>query len=250
MKQSKFGIPYRRACLVCARRGLEHIRIEGIDCHIGSQLTELDPIAEALGRVADLVERLETDGIALKHVDVGGGIGIRYGSEETPPDLEDYARAVTTVFPDRRVKLLFEPGRMLTGNAGLLLTRIEYLKKGADRNFAIIDAAMNDLVSPALYDAWHEVRPVRRGEATDRYDLVGPVWKRETFGEGSPLPAREGELLAIMSAGAYGMSMASNYNSRPRAAEVMIDGESVHLVRERETVGDLFAGERRLPATE
>jgi diaminopimelate decarboxylase len=253
LKQNKFGIPYSDAPALYARaREMAHIRIEGIDCHIGSQLTELDPIAEALEKLADLVARLETDGIALKHVDVGGGIGIRY-QEETPPPIADYAATVLRVFGDGRRKLLFEPGRMLTGNAGLLLTRIEYLKKGADRNFAIIDAAMNDLVRPALYDAWHEVvtveAPTGRGEAADRYDIVGPVCETGDFiARDRPLAVREGELLAIMSAGAYGMSMASNYNSRPRAAEVLVDGETSFVIREREQLSDLIAHERRLPA--
>jgi diaminopimelate decarboxylase len=253
LKQNKFGIPYSDAPALYARaRDMPHIRIEGIDCHIGSQLTELDPIAEALAKLADLVTRLEQDGIDLKHVDVGGGIGIRY-RDETPPSMGDYAAAVLRVFGDGRRKLLFEPGRALTGNAGLLLTRIEYLKKGEERNFAIIDAAMNDLMRPALYDAWHEVVPVQApaspGEPADRYDIVGPVCETGDFiARDRPLAVREGELLAIMSAGAYGMSMASNYNSRPRAAEVLVDGETSFVIREREQLSDLIAHERRLPA--
>lgn len=253
LKQNKFGIPYADAPALYARaREMRHIRIEGIDCHIGSQLTELAPIAEALDKIADLVARLEARGIDLKHVDVGGGIGIRY-QNETPPAIADYAATVLSAFGDGRHKLLFEPGRVLTGNAGLLLTRIEYLKKGEDRNFAIIDAAMNDLVRPALYDAWHDVLPVqgqeRRSEGADLYDIVGPVCETGDFlARGRRLAAREGELLAIMSAGAYGMSMASNYNSRPRAAEVMVDGAASYVIREREEVSDLIARERRLPS--
>ena len=222
----------------------------GIDCHIGSQLTDIAPIAEALSRVAELVSRLEAEGIELGHIDVGGGLGIRYRTE-APPDLEEYARAVTTAFPDPEKHLVFEPGRLLTGNAGLLLTRVQYVKGGDERNFAIVDAAMNDLMRPALYAAWHDVLPVRQGDETGTYDLVGPVCESGDFlAKDRRLPAREGDLLAIMSAGVYGMGMASNYNTRPRPAEVMIDGDRVHLVRERETVDELFARERRLPSEE
>ena len=251
LRQSKFGIAYADAPALYARaRALEHVEIVGIDCHIGSQLTDIAPIAEALRRVAELVNRLEAEGVALRHVDVGGGLGIRYGTEE-PPDLEEYARAVTTAFPDPGTHLVFEPGRLLTGNAGVLLTRVQYVKRGAERNFAVVDAAMNDLMRPALYGAWHDVRPVRQGDETGTYDLVGPVCESGDFlAKDRRLPAREGDLLAIMSAGAYGMGMASNYNTRPRPAEVMIDGDRVHLVRERETVAELFARERRLPPTE
>jgi diaminopimelate decarboxylase len=248
LKQSKFGIAYAEAPALYARaRALEHVEIVGIDCHIGSQLTEIAPISEALGRIAGLVSRLEAEGIHLNHIDVGGGLGIRYRSE-APPMVEDYAAAVLAAFPDPEKVLVFEPGRLLTGNAGLLLTRVEYVKRGEDRNFAIVDAAMNDLLRPALYQAWHDVLPVRQGDATGTYDLVGPVCESGDFlAKGRSIPARHGELLAIMSAGAYGMCMASNYNSRPRPAEAMVDGDRIHLVRERETVEELFARERRLP---
>ena len=249
LKENKFGIPYTEAPALYARaRELEHVRIAGIDCHIGSQLTEIEPISEALGKIADLVERLRAAGIELEHVDVGGGLGIRYQSE-TPPPMAQYADAVLGAFGDRGHKLLFEPGRVLTGNAGLLLTRIEHLKRGEDRNFAIVDAAMNDLVRPALYDAWHDVLPIREGGAAEVYDIVGPVCETGDFlARGRRLAAREGELLAIMSAGAYGMSMASNYNTRPRGAEVMVDGDASYVIREREEVSDIFARERRLPS--
>ncbi|MDB5926067.1 MAG: lysA [Betaproteobacteria bacterium] len=249
LNQSKFGIPYAAAPgLYDKARTLRHVRIDGIDCHIGSQLTELEPIAEALEKIRDLVERLARDGLTLKHIDVGGGIGIRY-QNEAPPTIRDYARVVLGAFDTRKYKLLFEPGRMLVGNAGLLLTRIEYLKKGADRNFAIVDAAMNDLIRPALYEAWHDIQPVREGGRPDTYDIVGPVCETGDFlARGRRLAANEGDLLAIMSAGAYGMSMASNYNTRPRAAEVMVDDDQLYVVREREQVHDLIVREHRLPA--
>ena len=249
LKDNKFGIPYGDALALYQRaRTLPNVRIEGIDCHIGSQLTEIEPIAEALGKIAELVERLTRAGIALSHVDVGGGLGIRY-HDEKPPALADYAQAVTTAFPDPRLKLLFEPGRLLTGNAGVLLTRIEYLKRGEGRNFAIVDAAMNDLVRPALYEAWHEVLPVVEGGHPDTYDVVGPVCETGDFiARERRFAAQEGDLLAVMSAGAYAMSMASNYNTRPRGAEIMVDGEEIHVIRTREEVSDLIARERRLPA--
>lgn len=249
LKQNKFGIAYAEARALYARAArLPNVDVRGIDCHIGSQLTEIAPIAEALAKIAELVASLARDGIELSHVDVGGGLGIRY-QDENPPAIEDYARAVEAAFPDPRHKLLFEPGRLLAGHAGLLLTRVEYLKSGEDRNFAIVDAAMNDLLRPALYEAWHEVLPVREGGTASTYDIVGPVCETGDFiARGRLLAAREGDLLAVMSAGAYGMSMASNYNTRPRAAEVMIDGEVMHVIREREEMSDLIARERRLPA--
>ena len=249
LKQNKFGIAYAQARALYARAArLPNVRVKGIDCHIGSQLTDIAPIAEALAKIAELVARLAKDGIELEHVDVGGGLGIRYQDEE-PPVIGDYARAVNAAFPDPRHKLLFEPGRLLSARAGVLLTRVEYLKSGEERNFAVVDAAMNDLLRPALYEAWHEVLPVREGGTAETYDIVGPVCETGDFiARERRLAAREGDLLAVMAAGAYGMSMASNYNSRPRAAEVMIDGEALHVIRERERVSDLYALERRLPA--
>lgn len=249
LKQNKFGISHAQALALYRRASrMRNVAVEGIDCHIGSQLVELAPIAEALEKVAALVEQLAADGIALTHIDVGGGLGIRYQCE-TPPALTDYARVVQAAFPNARHKLVFEPGRVLAGNAGVLLTRIEYLKRGEDRNFAIVDAAMNDLLRPALYDAWHDVLAVRQGGEADTYDIVGPVCETGDFlARGRRLAAGEGDLLAIMSAGAYGMSMASNYNTRPRAAEVMVDGSALHVVREREVFSDLIARERCLPS--
>ncbi|HYC47586.1 MAG TPA: diaminopimelate decarboxylase [Burkholderiales bacterium] len=249
LKQNKFGIAHADALSLYQRaRSLAHVAVRGIDCHIGSQLTDIAPIAEALSKIAELVARLEAAGIALGHIDVGGGLGIRY-QDESPPDLAAYARAVLSAFPDPRHKLLFEPGRLLTGPAGILLTRVEYLKRGEDRNFAVVDAAMNDLVRPALYEAWHEVRPVRESTGGERYDVVGPVCESGDFiARDRRLDLREGDLLAVMTAGAYGMSMASNYNTRPRAAEVMVDGDALYVIRTREEVRDLIARERRLPA--
>jgi diaminopimelate decarboxylase len=249
LKQNKFGVAYddalglyRRACK------LPHIRIEGIDCHIGSQLTEIAPFTAALDKILDLLDRLEQEGIAISHLDLGGGLGIRY-RDESPPALSDYAYALCERVGSRPQKLLFEPGRLLTGNAGILLTRVEYLKHGAEKNFAVVDAAMNDLLRPALYDAWHEVLPVASATAgTATYDIVGPVCESGDFlARGRQLELNEGELLAVMSAGAYGMSMSSNYNTRPRAAEVMVEGNTVHLVRERESVAELMAREILLP---
>lgn len=249
LKENKFGVAYDDALAVYRRAAaLPHLHIEGVDCHIGSQLTETAPFVAALERVLALVDALQRDGIAVHHLDLGGGLGIRY-REESPPPVADYARALLAALGSRPQKLLFEPGRLLTGNAGVLLSEILYLKLGDQRNFAVVDAAMNDLMRPALYDAWHEVLPLRTGNAPVRdYDVVGPVCESGDFlARGRPLAVVAGDLVALASAGAYGMSMASNYNTRPRAAEVMVDGDRMHLIRERETVAQLFANERRLP---
>ncbi len=249
LKQNKFGIAHAEARSLYARAaGMPSIAVIGIDCHIGSQLTDIAPLAAAFGKIAELVQVLAKDGIELAHVDVGGGLGIRYG-EESPPELRAYAQAVLSAFPDRAHKLLFEPGRLLTGNAGILLTRVEYLKQGEERNFAVVDAAMNDLLRPALYEAWHDVLPVRPDGERTVYDIVGPVCETGDFlARDRNLPLHEGDLLAVMSSGAYGMSMASNYNSRARAAEIMVAGDELHLIRSREEVTALFASERRLPS--
>jgi len=195
--------------------------------------------------VLALVDSLAAEGIVLHHIDLGGGVGIRY-RDETPPDLAAYGRVLAQKFSGRREKLLLEPGRSLVGNAGLLLARIEYLKPGEDKHFAIVDAAMNDLMRPALYEAYHEIVAVNeRSTLAKRYDIVGPICETGDFiGFARDLAIEEGDLLALLSAGAYGMSMASNYNSRPRAAEVLIDKNEIHLIRERETLGSLMAGER------
>ncbi|MBY0266551.1 MAG: diaminopimelate decarboxylase [Burkholderiales bacterium] len=249
LKENKFGVAYDDALAVYRRaRELRNLRIEGVDCHIGSQLTEITPFVAALERVLALVDALERDGIAIHHLDLGGGLGIRY-RDETPPAIADYAAALIAALGKRPQKLLFEPGRLLTGNAGVLLSEILYLKHGDERNFAIVDAAMNDLMRPSLYDAWHEILPLRSGGTASReYDIVGPVCESGDFlARGRPLAAKAGDLIAIASAGAYGMSMASNYNTRPRAAEVMVDGDRVHPIRDRESVAQLLANERRLP---
>jgi diaminopimelate decarboxylase len=227
---------------------LPHISIQGIDCHIGSQITEVTPFADALDKVLDLVDRLQQDGITLHHLDLGGGVGIRY-QDETPPLPEEYAQTLLGRLGTRQHKIIIEPGRALVGNAGLLLTRVEYLKHGETKNFAIVDAAMNDLARPALYDAYHAILPVNSAAgAAQSYEIVGPVCESGDFlGHDRSLALAEGDLLAIMSAGAYGMSMSSNYNTRPRAAEVMADGNKAHLVREREQIAQLFASEKPLP---
>ncbi|MCA1979524.1 MAG: diaminopimelate decarboxylase [Thiobacillus sp.] len=246
LKENKFGVAIAEAPrLYRLAASLPHLEVTGIDCHIGSQLTDLSPLADAADRVLALVDALAAEGIALQHIDLGGGVGIRY-RDETPPDLEAYGRVLADKFSGRREKLLLEPGRSLVGNAGLLLTRVEYLKPGEDRNFAIVDAAMNDLMRPALYEAYHEIVAVRPRETTARrYDIVGPICETGDFlGFARDLAIMEGDLLALLSAGAYGMSMASNYNSRPRAAEVLVDKNEIHLIRERETQKHMMAGER------
>lgn len=246
LKENKFGIAIADApALYRLAASLPHLQVTGIDCHIGSQLVDLSPLSDAADRVLALVDTLAAEGIALHHIDLGGGIGIRY-SDETPPDLAAYGRELAARFKGRREKLLLEPGRSLVGNAGLLLTRVEYLKPGEDKNFAIVDAAMNDLMRPALYEAYHEIVAVdQRNAPSQRYDVVGPICETGDFlGVARDLSIEEGDLLALLSAGAYGMSMASNYNSRPRAAEILIDKNEIHLIRERETQAGLMAGER------
>lgn len=249
LRQNKFGVAYSEALSLYRRaRDLQNVNVIGIGCHIGSQLVELEPFVAALDRVLELADELRAEGILVTHVDAGGGLGVRY-RDESPPAFADYARALTTRLGNRTVRLLLEPGRALVGNAGILLTRVEYLKQGAERKFAVVDAAMNDLMRPALYDAYHEVRPVAaaRGNAAT-YEIVGPVCESGDFlARSRELPLSENDLLALMSAGAYGMSMSSNYNTRPRAAEVMVDKERVHLIRKREAITDLMAPERTLP---
>ena len=249
LKENKFGIPYDDALALYRRaRDLRNIRIGGIGCHIGSQLTAVAPFVAALDKVLELVDRLQAEGIALAHIDIGGGLGIRY-RDESPPAIAEYARALTARLGGRPQKLLLEPGRALVGPAGVLLTRVEYLKHGREKNFAVVDAAMNDLLRPALYDAWHDVQTVRASAADGKaYDIVGPVCESADFlARARDLALAEGDLLAIMAAGAYGMSMSSNYNTRPRAAEVMVDGAQMHLIREREAVSELMAREMLLP---
>ena len=247
--KSKFGIAFRDAMrLYRLAHSSRHLKVVGIDCHIGSQLVEVEPVADAVRKVLKLVDGLASEGIEMGHLDLGGGLGIRY-ADEVPPTQDAWVKALLDAVGDRPQSLLVEPGRSLVGNAGLLLTRVEYLKHGEAKNFAVVDAAMNDLIRPALYDAWHEVRAVNdSGAAAAVYDVVGPVCESGDFlAKERQLAIDEGSLLAIMSAGAYGMSLSSNYNARPRAAEVVVDGGRFHLIREREQVEDLFAGERLLP---
>ena len=248
LKNNKFGVAYEDAfSLYQAAAGMANIAIHGVDCHIGSQITELSPFLDAFDRVLALVDQLQQSGIHIQHIDAGGGIGICY-SDETPPDFSIYAAAMLKKLGDRQIKLVFEPGRALVGNAGLLLSQVEYLKHTEAKNFAIVDAAMNDLMRPALYDAYHEILAVKpRDGASQVYEVVGPVCESGDFlGHDRALNLQQGDLLAIMSAGAYGMSMSSNYNTRPRAAEVMVDGDTCHLIRQRETVEQLFALEKTL----
>lgn len=246
MKENKFGIPAAEAERIYSlAHQLPHIQISGLDCHIGSQLTEIAPFIEAADKMLDLLARLQTTGVTIKHLDLGGGLGIRY-DRESPPSIEAYIKALCTVTENHPQQLLIEPGRSMVGNAGLLLTQVHYLKHTSHRNFAIVDAAMNDMLRPALYQAYHSILPVAKqtGE-TKTYQIVGPVCETGDFlGHDRNLALTKNDLLAVMSAGAYGMSMSSNYNTRPRAAEVMVDGSTVHLIRARETVEDLYALEK------
>jgi diaminopimelate decarboxylase len=243
LKNNKFGVAFEEAISVYeAAAAMPNIAVHGVDCHIGSQITELAPFIEALDLILGLVDKLAAKNIHISHIDVGGGIGITY-SDETPPEFATYAKAILDKLKNRNVKLLFEPGRALVGNAGVLLTKVEYIKPSEAKNFAIVDAAMNDLMRPALYDAYHDIVAVKpRVGASTVYEIVGPVCESGDFlGHDRKLNLAEDDLLAIMSAGAYGMSMASNYNTRGRAAEVIVDNDQVFVVRQREKIADLFA---------
>jgi diaminopimelate decarboxylase len=252
LKTAKFGVPFDEALALYRRAAaLPHLEVRGIDCHIGSQLLDPEPAAEAAAKILGLVDTLAAEGIRFHHIDLGGGMGIRY-KDEAAPTAAEYLAPMLAVVAGRKEQLLFEPGRSLVGNAGLLLTRVELLKHGEEKNFAVVDAAMNDLARPALYDAYHEIRKVGAGgtapAATKCYEIVGPICESGDFlGHDRNLALSSGDLLAILSAGAYGMAMSSNYNTRPRAAEVMVDGDAMHLIRRRETVEELFALESCLP---
>jgi diaminopimelate decarboxylase len=251
LKGNKFGIAHGQA--VAAYRhaaSLKGLQVVGIDCHIGSQITQIAPYLDALDRLLDLVEAVESEGIAIRHLDLGGGLGITY-TDEKPPAPAELVAAMLARIDARghgRREILLEPGRSLVGNAGVLLTTVEVLKTGDVKNFCIVDAAMNDLVRPAMYEAWMAIEPCRRREGMPvTWDVVGPICESgDWLGRERPLVVQVGDRIAILSAGAYGMVMASNYNTRPRAAEVMVDGDAVHLIRERETVASLFALERRI----
>lgn len=249
LKENKFGIAIEQAEAVYLRAAsLPNLDVIGVDCHIGSQLTSLPPFLDALDRLLALVDRLATQGVHIRHLDLGGGLGVRY-KDEQPPVAGDYIKAVRERIAGRDLALVFEPGRYIVANAGVLLTQVEYLKHTEHKNFAVIDAAMNDLIRPALYQAWMDVVPVqpRDGEA-QRYDLVGPICETGDFlAKDRDLALAEGDLLAVRSAGAYGFVMSSNYNTRGRAAEVMVDGEQAYEVRRRETLEELYAGESLLP---
>lgn len=257
LKENKFGIAYDEALAAYrTAAALPHIRVVGIDCHIGSQLLDDAPLLEALERVIELVDRLAAEGIVIHHLDIGGGIGISY-DDEKPVAIGDYLSRLFAKIDKWRllnhkgapIQVMFEPGRSIVGNAGVLLAEVEYLKHGAAKNFAIVNAAMNDLMRPAMYEAWHGVQAVvQRAQPAKTYDVVGPVCESgDWLARERALAIEQGDLLAIMSAGAYGMTMSSNYNSRGRAAEVMVDGDRAHLIRQREMPSELFRLESLLP---
>ena len=249
LKDNKFGVDFNQALSIYLdAKGMSHIAIKGIDCHIGSQITELKPFVDALDRVLSLVDKLKKNNIQLSHIDIGGGIGICY-QDESPPDFEIYIKEILNKIKDLNVKIIFEPGRALVGNAGVLLSKVEYLKQNDIKHFAIIDAAMNDLMRPTLYDAYHEIKVVREhDEKPQSFDVVGPVCESGDFiAKNRSLKLKENDLICIMSAGAYGMSMSSNYNSRGRAAEVMVDQDKLYEIRTREKSSDLFKLEKKLP---
>ena len=250
LKENKFGIDINEAINEYRRAAaMPNIDIIGIDCHIGSQLTNSSPFLDALEKVLVLANALKAEGITLKHLDLGGGLGICY-KDETPPEPKDYIQAILNKLGQNDFKILLEPGRAIVGNAGILVTKVEYLKPTAHKNFAIVDAAMNDLVRPALYSAWQNIIPVKQTDAaTQTWDIVGPVCETGDFlGKQRELALNQGDLLAVRSAGAYGFTMSSNYNSRPRVAEIMVDGCHIHVIRDRETIAQLYTGEHLLPS--
>ena len=249
LKDNKFGVDFNQAlALYLEAKDMSYIEIKGIDCHIGSQITELKPFVDALDRVLSLVDQLKKNNIHLSHVDIGGGIGICY-QDESPPDFEIYTKEILNKIQNLDVKIIFEPGRALVGNAGVLLSKVEYLKQNDVKHFAIIDAAMNDLMRPTLYDAYHDIKIVREHDTKSQsFDVVGPVCESGDFiAKNRSLKLKENDLICIMSAGAYGMSMSSNYNSRGRAAEVMVDQDKIFEIRTREKSSDLFKLEKKIP---
>lgn len=250
LKENKFGVDIADAPRIYARAAaMEHLDVVGVDCHIGSQLTTVDPFLDALDRVLALVDGLAENGIQLRHLDLGGGLGVTYDQEQ-PPSPEAYVAAVRERMGDRQLELVLEPGRSIAANAGVMLTRVEFLKCTDQHNFAIVDAAMNDMIRPALYSAWQAIVPVssQSAAAEKSWDIVGPVCETGDFlGKARTLALQPGDLLAVRSAGAYGFVMSSNYNTRCRPPEVMVDGEQVHLVRRRETLEDLLGPEACLP---
>ena len=247
LKENKFGIDINRAYEVYQQAAqMDNISVVGVDCHIGSQLTDIAPFIDAMQHLLILVDRLAEAGITLKHIDIGGGLGVRY-QNETVPSLASYMDALAPLLKDRTETLIMEPGRSITANAGILLTQVQVIKKNGDKNFAIVDAAMNDMLRPALYNAWMNISPIglRSDVAEENYDVVGPVCETGDFlGKDRTLAITEGDYLCLSSAGAYGFTMSSNYNSRPKVAEVMVDGDRLHLIRSRETIADLVRGEQ------
>ncbi len=252
LKENKFGVDIQQASEIYQQAAaMQNIAIHGVDCHIGSQLTHVEPFIDALERVLTLIEKLKTQGIILKHLDLGGGLGIQY-DQETPPEPSEYAAAIKAKLQQRNIdiELILEPGRAIAGNAGVMLTQVQYLKHTEHKNFAIMDAAMNDLLRPSLYQAWQAIIPINKSISVEpqQYDIVGPVCETGDFlGKDRELSLQTGDLLAVCSSGAYGFSMSSNYNSRPRAAEIMVDGDKVHIIRQRETIAELFVNEALLP---
>lgn len=250
LKENKFGVPIEEALGVYKKaQSMDAINVIGIDCHIGSQLTEVAPFVDALDRVLALVDQLADEGIVLQHLDLGGGLGICYRDEQ-PPQPADLSRALVERLQGREVKIIIEPGRAIAGNAGVLLTEVLYLKHGDEHNFAIVDAAMNDLMRPALYGAWQDIVPLvpRENKSTQVYDVVGPICETGDFlGKERELALHQGDYLAVRSSGAYGFGMSSNYNSRPRVAEIMVDGNRAQVIRQRETIAQLFSDESILP---
>lgn len=250
LKENKFGVAIEQAPALYRRAAeLEHIEVIGVDCHIGSQLTETAPFLDALDRVLALIDQLQQDNIVIRHLDLGGGLGVQY-QDEQPPSPSEYVQQVIQRLGSRELTLAFEPGRSIVANAGVLLTTVEYLKPGPEHNFAIIDAAMNDMLRPSLYQAWMRIDRVHRdSDAPEQcWDLVGPVCETGDFlARQRHIALQPGDLLALASSGAYGFTMSSNYNSRPRVAEIMVDGEQAHLIRQRETIADLMKGESVLP---
>lgn len=244
LKENKFGIDYQDAIDAYTRAAkLSNLRIKGVDCHIGSQITELQPFVAATDRMLELIKKLQNKGIKIEHIDLGGGLGVPY-HDETPPDPFKYVSRISEHI--KGLKVIVEPGRVIVANAGILVTKVEYVKHTANKNFVIVDAAMNDLIRPVLYDAWHNIIPVVRNSKMRKktYDVVGPICETSDFlAKNRTLAVDENDLLAVLSAGAYGFSMSSNYNSRPRAPEVIVDGEKAYLIRERETIRDLFKSE-------
>ncbi len=249
LKQNKFGIDINQSADVYHLAAeMEHINIVGIDCHIGSQITSIDPYIDACNRLVQLISQLQSDGIPLQHIDIGGGLGIRY-KDESPPTHIDLISSIIDVLGNSDCEILIEPGRSIIGKAGVLLTEVLYLKKTDEKNFAIVDAAMNDLIRPVLYDAWQEIVPVRlNSSSADIYDVVGPVCESGDFlGKDRSLAIGQGDLLAVCDSGAYSFAMSSNYNTRPRATEILVDGDDMHIIRTREEVADLYRGESILP---